>query len=260
MADEVIEVESGAVPAVQDPGGALMEFEAQLLADAADEAAKEQVGFPWISIRNKEFSFSGEVIGDEVTTIIMLAAYENSFYQEIFDADNPVPPSCFALGYDQDRLAPVVDQVEKAEAEACASCWANKFGSADKGKGKACKNSRRLALLEPEAASPEDASIAFLRLPPTSLGNFSKYVKKLATLGKRPTYAVVTKLSFDKDEAYPVIRFEAVQRIDDRAKLTAIMKVRESVRESLTEPFRKREVAEGEEAEHQAPKSKKRKY
>ena len=80
---------------------------------------------------------------------------------------------------------------ESGELRTCADCPNNKFGSAKNG-GKACKQKRRMYLLRENESLP-----ILLSLPTGSLAEFSKYVMRLLSRGKKPN-RVVTKFSLKK--------------------------------------------------------------
>jgi len=70
---------------------------------------------------------------------------------------------------------------EVAEDRACANCPLNQFGSAEKGQGKACKEMRRLFLVEHGDNLP-----SILNIPPTSIKAYDTYVSGLLTKNKAP--------------------------------------------------------------------------
>ncbi len=74
----------------------------------------------------------------------------------------------------------------------CESCPHNRFGSADEGGGKACKNRRRIYVLREGEMFP-----LLLSLPTGSLKAFTKYLKHLLTQGKKSN-AFVTRFSLKK--------------------------------------------------------------
>ena len=82
------------------------------------------------------------------------------------------------------------------EGQLCKTCPKNQWGS-DRhgGKGKDCAEKIRLHILMEENAFPK-----FIDLPPTSIGNFKDYVKRLANK-LNPFYGVVTTtgLAVDKN-------------------------------------------------------------
>ena len=75
----------------------------------------------------------------------------------------------------------------------CNSCQFNQWGSADDGRGKACKNMHRVYILREGEMLP-----LLLTLPPTSLKNLSDYIAlRVVSKGMR-SYGVVTKVSLKK--------------------------------------------------------------
>ena len=85
----------------------------------------------------------------------------------------------------------------------CSDCPLARWESADNGKGKACKNARRLAVLAyDESTELGEAQMAMLKAPPTSLKNWASYAKSIALRYNRPTSTVVTAGSFNADNDY----------------------------------------------------------
>ena len=75
----------------------------------------------------------------------------------------------------------------------CNSCPMNAWGTADDGRGKACKNMRRLYILRDGESLP-----LLLTLPPTSLKNVSDYLGlRIVAKGFR-SYGVITKVTLKK--------------------------------------------------------------
>jgi hypothetical protein len=93
----------------------------------------------------------------------------------------------------------------------CKSCPLNQFGSADEGKGKACKNRRRIYVLREGELFP-----LLLSLPTGSLKEFTKYIKKLLSKGKRANM-VVTRFSLKKATSSGGVVYSQAQFAVDRA-------------------------------------------
>jgi hypothetical protein len=95
------------------------------------------------------------------------------------------------------RMKPHADSSDPQNAD-CRTCRHNQFGTAEKGRGKACKNGRRVAILHADYLKKADAvasaPMAFLKVPPTSLGNWASFVKKVANVLEKPFFAVVSKI------------------------------------------------------------------
>lgn len=193
----------------------MMDWESEMKRDAELAAGMEaRIGSTqFFSTRGGQLKFNDAPVPDnEMAVVVLDYVFEKAWYDEDFDPDNPTAPACFALGRgDEHDLAPHEDS-EAAQSDGCKDCDWNKFGSADKGKGKACKDSRRLGLIsagkrakdgdweindEPEDYETQD--MALLRIPPTSLKAWASYVKQLKGALGRPPYGVVTIIKVEPD-------------------------------------------------------------
>lgn len=97
-------------------------------------------------------------------------------------------PDCFSL----DGIIPDLTQ-PKCQSDKCAACKQNQFGSDLKtGKGKACKNMKRLHILMEGSLLPRR-----LTIPPTSIKSFETYMTSLVDRGL-PYAAVVSIFGLDK--------------------------------------------------------------
>lgn len=157
-----------------------------------------------ISIKNSEFRLpDGRKTTDPIEVVIVEFASINSFYEGTYDPNNMVPPTCFAIGSNPLKLVPS-DNSPVKQHDSCTGCSMNEFGS--QGAGKACKNTRVLAVLPPDADA--DTPIWRLSVPPTSIKNFDNYVRQVASSMQMPPVSVVTTISFDDGKDYPVLKFE----------------------------------------------------
>lgn len=101
---------------------------------------------------------------------------------------------------------------------ACASCPHNQFGSGE-GQSKACKNRRLIYILQEGELFP-----MMLSLPTGSLKEFTKYVKRQLSKGRKLNQ-VVTKVSLKKATsssgiAFSQAVFSFVRSLDDAEKVT----------------------------------------
>lgn len=92
----------------------------------------------------------------------------------------------------------------------CINCTNNKFGSGENG-SKACKNKHQMYLLRENEIFP-----AILSLPTSSNKEFSKYIKRLLSKGKKSS-DVVTKFSLKKAVNKTGISYSQVQFAMERA-------------------------------------------
>lgn len=197
--------------ATKKPGTAVVSWEEEM-AKAAQKQASAQpsggTGFKNVSIRGGILSIDDNPVkNNELRCVVLVDCPENQFYVGKFDPSTPQSPTCYALGdLSKDDPSEGMAPHEKAkdpQADNCEECPNNEFGSADTGRGKACKNVRRLALITEEGTeSPdalEEAEVRMLKVPVMSVKNWSKYVQKLAEDITRPTWAVVTLLKVVPD-------------------------------------------------------------
>lgn len=192
-----------------------------------------------ISTKGGVFSFQGQSLGDTLRVVVLDHSCENAYYPEKFDPSDPQPPACYALGREEGDLAPH-EKAEDPQSEACDGCPMNDFGSADggRGAGKACKNTRRiLVVLEESLEDMEEATVAMIQPPPTSVKHWGGYVKQLNSLTKRPPICFVTEVSLHphKDNQYEM-RFKSAGEVD-RKVVTQLLERRRAVESMLFEPY-----------------------
>lgn len=173
------------------------------LAEAAARTLKREAP---ASGKVVKFSAAGVAVdgvqqpGGYLDMVVLETMEANTFYPGDFDSDNLQPPQCFAFGgfdeTDEGGLIPHKASVD-VQAKTCESCPMNEWGSASKGRGKACKNSRWLVALRAEdLADAASAELRIIKLPVTSVKNWNAYTRNtLAVKMELPPYAVVTRVS-----------------------------------------------------------------
>lgn len=137
-----------------------------------------------------------------IDVVIVEFNSQNMFYERSFDPKNIAPPICFAIGPNPKELTPS-DKSPVKQSDSCAGCPMNEFGS--DGDGKACKNSRVLAVLPPDA--DETTPLWILKVSPTALKGFDAYVASVAGAFDVPPIGVVTEVSFDPSVTYAKLLF-----------------------------------------------------
>lgn len=210
----------GEAPPAEPPkatGTAVVAWDEELAKAAMEDSKMEEsaAGGTFFSLQGGQLSFGGQPIPENrMVAIVANHILENVYYEGDFDPNDPRPPTCYAFGRDEAEMQPH-DEVYEAEldqAESCAVCDHNKWGSSDKGRGKACRNTRRLALLpagsvnaagqfapetNPEVLSR--MSLGIMKLPVTSVKGWATYVQQITNVMKRPVWAVYTKISIVPD-------------------------------------------------------------
>lgn len=255
----------GKKDAIEKRGSAaISKWEAELEKEAADIASKEQMpSGSFVSIRGGVMTIGGAPIKDnKVQVVVIDHVYENAKYDGAYDPDDPQPPSCYAFGRDEAEMRPH-EKASQPAHDQCQGCDNNVFGTAEKGKGKACKNTRRLALISADnlnANSIANGELVYLKLPVTSTKIWATYVKALNAHYKRPPYAVVTEISVVPD---PKSQFKVLfERVDGiPANLgPAIMARREKVKDEIMFPYgdpTPKEDKKGKGKKNEKPKARK---
>lgn len=181
---------------------------------------------------NRGFIAPDGTEGETLEVVIIDFMSSNLYYEGSFDRGNPQPPGCFAIGPEPLALIPSNNSPNK-QADTCSDCLNNRFGSA--GKGKACKNTRLLAMI-PAAAFDDpknDAPLWILSVPPTSLRAFDAYVQSLASKHKTVPIGMVTQISLDQSTTFAAPRFSAIRPLKPD-EFNVVMPRREEAATRLT--------------------------
>jgi hypothetical protein len=162
-----------------------------------------------IGLKGKRFALpSGQSLDGPIEVVIVDFRNSNRYYTAAYNPTALQPPACWAIGSDIESMGPKEGLVG-AQSLTCATCTQNKFGSAPNGgKGKACKNNVRIALMPVDAKPDEDPMI--ITGSPTSLKSWASLVNGLESSGTHYTQ-VVTEIAFDANLAYPSLVFRAVR-------------------------------------------------
>lgn len=157
---------------------------------------------------NRDPAFSIEVV-----ILKSSPAVSKTFYDHAYVEGSNDPPDCMAMnGVIPDASSP------KKQAEACAICPNNVWGSRHTPDGKAakaCADNKRLAVvLMPNMLDETFGGPLLLRVPPASLQELASYGNALAQHGYHE-HAVVTRVSFDMKEAYPRFVWSPVRPLSD---------------------------------------------
>jgi hypothetical protein len=97
----------------------------------------------------------------------------NQYWAAPYDPNHLEDPICWAVSRTYDDLAPSPD-APSGRPSAATICPRNVFGSAPNRKARACRNSRRLAIVPPDATLETEPMI--LSASPTAISAFESYV------------------------------------------------------------------------------------
>jgi hypothetical protein len=207
----------------------LFEDELAKLATASVKAEQSGLSATFLSTKGGVLTYRGNTItGNKLQCVILSAPIERLYYDSRYDPTKIVGPRCFAIAPIATGMCPS-DAAEEKQNATCEGCSKNEWGSAaNGGKGKACRETRRLLLIPVDAVGSADAvaaaEVAALRPPVTSLKNYSTYVQTIATTLKRPPLAVITEIAVEADPKTQFkVTFSLVKAIDDMAVVKALM-------------------------------------
>lgn len=170
--------------------------EIQVLIDANAAALSGGGGWPMISTRGGVFSV-GDIETESFTGVVLDACRTNIYYDPNipYNPQLTESPLCYAIGDAEENLAPPAE-LKTRQADKCAGCIQNAFGSAPGRKGKACKNYLSLAVLDitGQTLSPElfeKRQGYLLRVNPTSKGAVQAELKSVLAAGVPLPYATI---------------------------------------------------------------------
>lgn len=219
-------------------------YDEELAKMAKAAMAKEKPTSSSLTARAGVLAYNGTAVpGNKLECIIIASTHANLYYEDKWDPNNIKNPVCYAYSEDPDvfELKPHPKSSKPQSETNCAACWANQWGSDPKGgKGKACKNSRVLALL-PAGVEPSNlatAEVATLRLPVTTVGKtWSPYVHKLASLYQAPPLAIKSIISTRPDQKSQfLVTFDDNGPVD-RALIGGLMKKAQDVKPLLEREY-----------------------
>lgn len=214
---------------------------ASLAKDSKKAVAGIGGGGNFLSLRGGNLAYQGQIIpGNKMRCIVVDWVLENQAYEGGFDENNPQSPYCYAFGRVKEDMAPDPEQVEKPVHPTCDGCPNNQWGSAETGRGKACAEVARLALIaEADFKNIEKATEAFLKVPITSMKHWAGYVRELEQVYHRPPLAFITEIAMIPQKELPGwhVEFKLVEPIEDPETFTPLMALHDKIAEKITFPY-----------------------
>jgi hypothetical protein len=159
----------------------------------------------------------------DVVIVKANAHLSKTWYEQGWDENNNNPPDCAsANGIVPDAGVP------KQQSAVCATCPRNAWGSAPNGgKGKACGDHRRLAVVPlADLRNETFGGPLLLRCPAASLQDMAAFDSRYKGLGY-PYFTMGIKIGFDAAESYPKFTFAAIRPLSDEEG-KVIMELRNS--------------------------------
>lgn len=237
---------------------AIARWDEELARQAAAAAAVEEstATGQFFSLKGGQLTFNDMPLpGNQMAVVILDGILENVKYEGDYDPDNVQSPTCFAFGRVEKEMQPHKIVIESGNSLAgasgqCAGCDHNQWGSADKGRGKSCRNTRRLAMVPAgtfddrgrfEPFEDEDqtasAAIAYMRLPVTSVTGYAAFVKQVTGALKRPPHTIFTKVSVMPDPKNQFrVNFEPIAKVPD-SLIETLMARHEEAKGAIDFPY-----------------------
>ena len=175
------------------------------------------VGFPTLSIKQSIFRVKqGDTetpLQDRHIDLVIVAAnahVSKTYYMKQWQPGDAEAPDCAS----SDGVTPDAG-VPHRQADTCAACPQNQWGSKVSALGKqikACSDGKRLVVLP--AQQPEGA-LTLLTVPPASLAPLATYANLLASHSIDPS-VVITRVEFDTAADYPRLKFSPIGFVSEQ--------------------------------------------
>ena len=209
---------------------------------AESQRKHEKTSGQFFSIKAGQLTFGGNPIaGNKMDVVVLESMHERVYYPDKYGTTDNTSPVCYAFSATGEDMAPHPESTKPQNAT-CKGCPHDKWGSSDNGKGKACKEGRRLSLISAsELTSPSkvgDGVVGYLRIPVTSVRNFSTYVQGVVGGSSLPLFCFVTRVSVVPDPKTQVkVTFERVAAIDNDEVMDAVFNRATAEAENISFPY-----------------------
>lgn len=203
----------------------------------------------FFSIKSGVLSFAGSPMpGNKVDTVVVQSIHERVYYPGRFGEGESTSPACYSYSELGEDMKPHPESVDP-QAKSCKDCPHDKWGTSDNGKGKKCREGRRLALMSAtDLDSPDkvaSAVVAYLKVPVTSAKGFSSYTQGVVGATGLPLFMHVTRVSVVPDAKNQIaVKFERVAPIERDDVIDAIHGRAVAEAEGIMFPYPKPEPQE----------------
>lgn len=189
--------------ATKKTAGAVVDYQ-KILQDLAARQTKAAAGLSsgsnFASIKGGQLVIGGaRMQNDEARVVVLHTMQERAYYVDNFDPANPVSPTCYAYG-EVDGGPPSTPHEKAAEKQSdkCNDCEHAEWGSANRGRGQACRQHMRLIFVASDNKTEAESEFVQLKIPPTSLKNVKGWLDHLGAQNL-PTIAVETMVKASPD-------------------------------------------------------------
>lgn len=213
----------------------------EMARQAKVSAALERPQISSISLKSGIMTYQEAPIPDnQLLCVVLGAVFEHTWYKDRYDPKKVVTPNCFSLSSDGLDMKPHAASPE-IQSETCESCpkmqWASDRNG---GKGKDCKERRKLLLIPASEVSEgvsAKAEMALLGVPVMSVKNWKNYVGRTASEFNRPVWGVLTLIKVVPDAKSQFrVEFSAAGLVKEVAFPSLLAKVKQA-EEILMRPY-----------------------
>lgn len=250
--------DKAAAPAepTKEPGTAVVTWKERMQAVVARTAAMETPKNGFLSFKNGRISYDDTPVpGDKLDVIIVDFFLENTYYATKYVQGSTRSPECYAIGRVEEELKPheECESPQGGDDGGCSDCPHNEWGSdPEGGRGKACKNTRRIAMIPADVLKVGDAEavvaaikksqVVMCKLPVTSIKVFSKTVNQIVKVLQAPVFSVTVELSVTPSDNMFTVNWKILEGITDEAILQALYDKSVAAEKLLLQPYPKNEA------------------
>ena len=220
------------------------DWEIEIAAKAKDEKAAEVTGVPRITHRGGIFKIDDKKVeGNSFRAAVLGYGLAKLYYESGFDPDSPAAtPVCYAFASSapgaETKMVPHEAAPDK-QHETCTGCPHNAFGTADRGRGKRCSDTRRVMLImgSDDPGSIAKSQVRQLSIPAGSLKPWGNYLRSLDDQSPYGVRGVITEFGIEGNEkGGHTLTFTAVERLD-KEFVRALYAKWQQVEQDIHAPF-----------------------
>ena len=185
----------------------------------------------YISFKNAILKVDGQAVPNNVADVRVLSAIsERSYYAEEFDSDVVQIPDCYAL----DSSEPHLD-AKNPKSDSCGDCPMNKWGTARRGKGKACREGARIIVV-PANVPLKSAPMYTAKIPVTSLGAVTAFTSRCSQAGKLSGEFVTTLGVVEDKKSFFKVQL-TLKELTSEMDMQALMAKQDQAYELAMQPY-----------------------
>lgn len=218
----------------ESTGTAVETLEQQLARQLAAQALAAQgmrTSGSYISFKNAILKVDGQPVPNNTADVRVLAVVgERAWYGSEFDADQVQVPNCYALDSGEPH-----ELSKEPQADNCASCEKNKWGSAERGRGKACREGARVIVVP--AGTPLDiAQMSTAKFPVTSLASVTAFSSRCTQAGKL-TGECITALTVVEDKKSFFKASLTIKEVTNNMDMALLLKKQQEAYQLAVTPY-----------------------